>query len=67
MEDTSETSTLEAPPASAAEAVSIPTVPEPVTTHTSPGLMRALVAAHMPTAVGSSNAPSPKLMESGRW
>lgn len=59
MLETSETITLDAPPASAQEAVSMPTVPEPVTTHTSPGLMPALVAAHMPTAVGSSSAPSP--------
>ena len=63
--DTSEISTLEAPPANAHDAVSMPTVPDPVTTQTSPGLIRALVADHMPTANGSSSAPSPKLTLSG--
>ena len=53
------------PPASAASAVSTPMGPAPVTTATSPGLMRALMAACMPTASGSTMAPSAKLTLSG--
>ena len=65
-EEKSEMMTLEAPPASADAAVSRPIVPAPETATTSPGLMRAFVAACMPTARGSMRAPSAKDTLSGR-
>ncbi len=43
----------------------MPIGPAPLTTATSPGLILALVAACMPTATGSTMAPSAKLTLSG--
>ena len=53
------------PPASAASAVTIPIGPAPITTATSPGRMRALLAACIPTASGSTIAASSKPTLSG--
>ena len=53
------------PPASAASATMMPIVPAPITTATSPGAIFALAAACIPTANGSTIAPSAKLTLSG--
>ena len=53
------------PPASAAIATMVPIGPAPSTTAVSPGVIFALVAACMPTANGSTMAPSAKLTLSG--
>jgi poly-beta-hydroxyalkanoate depolymerase len=53
------------PPASAAIATMMPIGPAPSTMAVSPGEMPALVAACMPTANGSTIAPSAKLTLSG--
>ena len=55
----------EQPPASAAIATIVPIGPAPMTTAVSPGVIFALVAACMPTANGSTMAPSAKLTLSG--
>ena len=61
----SEMSTLEQPPANAASATMMPIGPAPITAATSPGTIRALAAACMPMANGSTIAPSAKLTASG--
>ena len=58
-------STLEQPPANAASATMMPIGPAPITAATSPGTIRALAAACMPMANGSTIAPSAKLTASG--
>ena len=62
---TSITTTCAQPAARAASAVTSPIVPLPTTTPTSPGTIRALPAACIPTASGSTIAPSAKLTLSG--
>ncbi len=54
-----------AAPARAASATIVPIGPAPSTTAVSPGASFALVAACMPTAKGSTMAPSAKLTLSG--
>ena len=58
-------STFEQPPASAASAIMMPIGPAPITAATSPGTIRARVAACMPMANGSTKAPSAKDTLSG--
>lgn len=57
--------TLLQPPASADMAVTKPIGPDPYTSAMSPGLIPALVAAIIPTATGSTIAPSASETPSG--
>ena len=56
--DKSETMTWPAPAAKAESATMMPIGPAPMTTAVAPGLIWAFVAACMPTANGSTMAPS---------
>ena len=53
------------PPAKAARAVTIPIGPQPITNPIWPGFILAFVAPCIPTARGSTIAPSPKDKLSG--
>ena len=61
----SATTAREQPPARAAIATIVPIGPAPMTTAVSPGAILALAAACMPTANGSTIAPSAKDTLSG--